>query len=145
MEIGSTLLRGNVCFNKINPLRSSDCWLPAACIIKARSAMDVALALLIVTTVHANFAVRSAGHNANSGFSSVGQQGVLLDLGEMNQITFNEDNSQAFIGPGSTWDEVYGALEAINLTVAGGRSGGVGVGGLILGGSLQSLFYCSFH
>lgn len=63
-----------------------------------------------------------------------------MDLGEINQITFNEDRSIASIGTGSTWDVVYGILEAFDLTVAGGRAAGVSVGGLLLGGLLASLF-----
>lgn len=44
------------------------------CIVKPRNAIDVAITLKIVTTLRATFAVRSAGHNSNPGFSSVGQE-----------------------------------------------------------------------
>lgn len=119
---------------RLTPTRSANCWLPAACFIKVQNSLEVALALRIVTTLQATFTVRSAGHNPNPGFSSVGQQGILLDLGAVNQITVNHDKSVASVGPGSTWDAVYGALGEFDLTVVGGRSAGVGVGGLLLGG-----------
>lgn len=122
----------------INSSRSSACWLPAACILKPQSALDVALALRIVTTLQAAFAVRGAGHNANSGFSSIGQEGILIDLGAMNQLTLNDDKSVVSIGPGNTWDVVYGTLGKFNLTAAGGRAAGVGVGGLLLGGLITN-------
>jgi len=38
------------------------------------------------------------------------------------------------IGMGLKWDDVYTALEPLNITVAGGRVEGVGVGGFTLGG-----------
>lgn len=120
--------------------RSSDCWLPATCILKAHTSLDVALALRIATTMQATFAVRGAGHNANPGFGSIGDQGILLDLGEINQVILNDDKSIASIGTGSTWGAVYGILEEFNLTVAGGRSADVGVGGLLLGGLINPLF-----
>jgi len=83
------------------------------------------------------FAVRGAGHNSNVRFANVGPEGVLLDLGAINQVVLNEDKSIASLGTGSTWDAVYGALEEFDLTVSGGRAAGVGVGGLILGGLMS--------
>ena len=94
----------------------------------------------LFTTLQATFAVRGAGHNSNPGFGSVGQQGILLDLSAINQITLDDDKSIASIGPGSTWDAVYGALEEFDLTGAGGRSANVGVGGLLLGGLTSPSF-----
>jgi FAD/FMN-containing dehydrogenase len=113
--------------------------MPAACFFRPQNSLEVALALRIVTTLQATFAVRSGGHNANPGFSSVGQQGIVLDLGALNQLTFNGDKSTVSFGPGNTWDKVYGAVGGFNLTVAGGRAAGVGVGGLLLGGLLAPI------
>lgn len=41
------------------------------------------------------------------------------------------------VGPGATWDLVYGKLDPLGLSVAGGRVSGVGVGGLTLGGGIS--------
>jgi len=38
------------------------------------------------------------------------------------------------VGAGLTWDQVYAALEPYNVTVIGGRTPGIGVAGLTLGG-----------
>ncbi|KIX10209.1 uncharacterized protein Z518_01290 [Rhinocladiella mackenziei CBS 650.93] len=83
------------------------------------------------------FAVRSGGHNSNPGFASVGDSGVLLDLGSLNQITLSKDKDFVSLGPRAKWDQVYGELEKNKLTVVGGRVVGVGVGGLIIGGGMS--------
>jgi hypothetical protein len=114
--------------------RSSLCHLPASCFIKPQNSLEVALALKIITTFQAIFATRGAGHNPNPGFSSMGQDGIVLDLGSINRLTFNEDKSTVSFGPGSQWDQVYEAVGQHNLSVAGGRAAGVGVTGLLLGG-----------
>ena len=114
-------------------------WLPAACYIKVQSPIEVAVALKIVTFLDSKFAVRGAGHNANPGFSSIDQSGVLIDMRGLNSITLSKDKKIASVGPGTSWDKVYEYLEKQQLTVVGGRVKDVGVGGVVLGGAC-----CSF-
>ncbi|KAH6674861.1 hypothetical protein B0J14DRAFT_699512 [Halenospora varia] len=116
---------------------STTCWLPAACIVKLENTAEVALALRIVTFTNVKFAVRGAGHNSNPGFASIGEDGVLLDVKALNQVTLSEDHKVCSVGPGATWEKVYEELEKNELVVVGGRSAGVGVGGLILGGGMS--------
>ncbi|KAE8449146.1 hypothetical protein EG329_008530 [Mollisiaceae sp. DMI_Dod_QoI] len=116
---------------------STTCWLPAACIVKLKNTIEVALALMIVRSMQCQFAVRSGGHNSNPGCSSIGESGILLDLSLLNEINLSEDKETAYVGPGATWDEVYEELEKYELTVVGGRASGVGVGGLITGGGMS--------
>ncbi|UNI23120.1 hypothetical protein JDV02_008958 [Purpureocillium takamizusanense] len=116
---------------------STLCWLPAGCIISPRTVPEAALALRLVTYFRASFSVRSNGHLAEPGFSSVGASGVLLDLGHLNQIQLSDRRDTVRVGPGATWDAVYGALETHELTAVGGRIKGVGVAGLILGGGMS--------
>lgn len=52
-----------------------------------------------------------------------------------------EDHSQVSVGPGLRWKEVYAPLEVMNITVLGGRSPSVGVGGLLLSGRLGIGFF----
>jgi hypothetical protein len=94
----------------------------------------VQVILKIVTSLQARFAVRSIGHNPNVGFSSIGEDGVLLDLSELNNITLSPPKDVVSVGPGATWGKVYENIEKHHLTVVGGRVTDVGVGGLILGG-----------
>ncbi|RAH67585.1 FAD-binding oxidoreductase [Aspergillus aculeatinus CBS 121060] len=41
------------------------------------------------------------------------------------------------VGAGNRWSNVYKELEKVNLTVAGGRTGSLGVGGFTLGGGIS--------
>lgn len=85
--------------------------------------------------MHCKFAIRGAGHMANPGFSGIGSDGIVIDLKNLDQITLSEDKSIASVGSAARWDNVYEELEKHELTVVGGRVAGVGVGGLLLGGT----------
>lgn len=113
------------------------CWLPAACFLRVQTPLDVAVALRLVTSLKSKFAVRGNGHNANPGFSSIDQSGVLIDTGGLDFVKVSEDKSVASLGPGASWDQVYEQLEPQGLMVVGGRVKDVGVGGLILGGGMS--------
>ena len=52
----------------------------------------------------------------------------------MRETTYDTNTNVASIQPGTTWATVYGDLEPYGVTVAGGRTGTVGIGGFILGG-----------
>lgn len=60
---------------------------------------------------------------------------MLIDLSGFNSVVYNAASQVAVIGSGLTWGEVYAQLDPFGVTVVGGRVGGVGVGGLILGGT----------
>ncbi len=122
--------------------------LAPACIVRPSSAAQVSSAVRILAEGGYPFAIRSGGHAPNAGASNI-EGGVTLDLGLLNWTrveTAQEGNgieneheagetpAVVDIGPGARWADVYATLHPHNLVVAGGREGGVGVGGLILGG-----------
>jgi FAD/FMN-containing dehydrogenase len=90
--------------------------------------------LKIVTDMKYTFATRSGGHSASPGFASVGESGIVIDLGALNNIYLSAAKDIVSVGPGATWDKVYEALEKDELAIVGGRVLGVGVGGLVTGG-----------
>ena len=61
----------------------------------------------------------------------------------MRDTSFDADTKVAAIQPGQTWSEVYGALEPFGVTVGGGRTGTVGIGGFLTGGGNN--FYAAHH
>ncbi|KAK4496428.1 hypothetical protein PRZ48_012408 [Zasmidium cellare] len=54
----------------------------------------------------------------------------------MNVSTFDKATNLAKIQTGARWKQVYADLLEWNVTAPGGRDGGVGVGGFLLGGGL---------
>ncbi|KAF2232992.1 FAD binding domain-containing protein [Viridothelium virens] len=81
-----------------------------------------------------HIAVRAGGHN--TGRTNNVDNGVTIDLGNMNRTTYDSQSNLASIGPGSKWKDVYAELHKHGVLVPGGRDGGVGVGGFLLGGGL---------
>lgn len=59
--------------------------------------------------------------------------GVLIDMALMNGVSYDAAHSEARVGAGQRWRDVYHALDSYKVTVVGGRVLDVGVGGLILG------------
>lgn len=82
--------------------------------------------------------MRSGGHSPNPGFSSI-QDGILIDLSQLNKITVSDDRATVSVGPGQRWGDVYSTLDAYGVSVIGGRIPNVGVGGLMLGGKPSTL------
>lgn len=90
----------------------------------------------LVSVPGLQFAVRSGGHMQNAGSNNIAE-GVTIDLGHLNSVTYHEDTKIASLQPGARWKEVYGVLEPEGRTVPGGRAGDVGVGGYLLGGGIS--------
>ena len=61
------------------------------------------------------------GHMTWAGSANI-QDGVTIDLSALNRVSVRVRNRTVVgIGPGARWANVYGVLEPMNLTVAGGR------------------------
>ncbi|KAI1158147.1 putative oxidoreductase [Nemania serpens] len=111
-----------------------------ACYVTPKTAQDVSAVVKSLTS-SANggpydFAVRAGGHTWFAGANS-SAGGVSIDLRGLKSIDLSVDKSRVSVGPGATWDLVYGKLDPLGLSVAGGRVSGVGVGGLTLGGGIS--------
>ncbi|KAI2837082.1 CAZyme family AA7 [Aspergillus niger] len=119
---------------------SGNCRLNASCIVTPKSAQEVSLVIQILSVLDTKFSIRSGGHSSSPGFSSIGNNGVLVALERLNTLSISADRKTLTVGPGNRWEAVYQYLEQYNLTVLGGREPVVGVGGFVLGGGL-SLFY----
>ncbi|KAK4222534.1 FAD binding domain-containing protein [Podospora fimiseda] len=113
---------------------SQSCVAQPYCIIQPRNAQDVSLAIRVISFFKIKFSVRSGGHSPNPGFSSIDNQGILINLSRLNSVTLSSDKTVASVGPGARWGQVFSALDPSEATVIGGRVPTVGVSGLILGG-----------
>ncbi|KAJ5816164.1 CAZyme family AA7 [Penicillium robsamsonii] len=118
---------------------SESCVAEPHCIIQPEEAQDISTSVKVINFFQVKFAVRSGGHSPNPGWSSVGGQGILLDLSRLNSVSLSTDGQIASVGPGLRWGEVTAALDAEKAVVIGGRLPSVGVGGLILGGGYHHM------
>lgn len=111
--------------------------LSPSCIVQPESSSDVSKFISVVTSItNCDFAIKSQGHAPAAGFANI-NDGVTLDITTLNATTISDDHSIASVGTGSAWTEVYRTLNPYNKTVAGGRNGAVGVGGLTIGGGIS--------
>ncbi|KAK2462597.1 hypothetical protein APHAL10511_005330 [Amanita phalloides] len=103
-----------------------------ACTVEPGSLEDVGKILQILGSTRTPFSVKSGGHSANPGFSS--SEGVQIVMKRFDNIEYDPETQTVTFGTGLVFDEVYAALEPYNMTVAGARAAGIGVGGFLLGG-----------
>ncbi|CAD6445787.1 c4d7b7e9-803e-4d51-ae8f-91bde273656d [Sclerotinia trifoliorum] len=114
------------------------------CILSPTSTIDVSIAVAILSVLgkstnwkpSCQFAIKSGGHAPGAGEANI-NQGVSIDLSSINAISVNTNESVVSVGPAAKWREVYSRLDALQLTVSGGRVSTVGVGGLTLGGGIS--------
>lgn len=88
----------------------------------------------VLSALQTKFALRSGGHKSAPGFASVGSDGVLIALQNLNNLAITSDKKVVTTGTGNRWRDVYSFVKPQGVLVVGGRVSQVGVGGYMLGG-----------
>ncbi|KAL8940032.1 MAG: hypothetical protein Q9216_003031 [Gyalolechia sp. 2 TL-2023] len=96
-----------------------------ACRALPRSAEEVAITYLVTATFNCKFAVKGGGHAAFGGASSI-EDGITIDLQNLESISVNAEKTITQIGTGNRWINVYEYLTPKNLSVIGGRVSDIG-------------------
>ncbi|MBC3194314.1 FAD-binding oxidoreductase [Pseudonocardia sp. C8] len=102
-----------------------------AVIARATCDGDVVAALLFAQSERLPVAVRAGGHSA-AGYSAI-DDGLLLDLRPMKEISVDPVARRVRVGPGVTWGELDRATQEHGLATTGGRMTTTGVAGFVLG------------
>ncbi|KAK6220275.1 FAD binding domain-containing protein [Colletotrichum tabaci] len=108
-----------------------------ACVFVPQNAQQVSFAVTTLTLSLTKFAVRGGGHMPVVGYNSIGSSGVLLSTSNLTTLALSGDKSTVSVGAGLRWRDVYSYLSPSGLAAVGGRIGGVGVSGLLLGGGIS--------
>ncbi|KAJ4382245.1 hypothetical protein N0V86_002578 [Didymella sp. IMI 355093] len=82
------------------------------------------------------FAVKSGGHSAFAGAATI-EGGITVSFENLKGIKLSADKKTVAVQPGNNWGDVLTALSTTGVTVAAGRIGDIGVGGLTLGGGIS--------
>ncbi|KAK6443510.1 hypothetical protein LTR95_000337 [Oleoguttula sp. CCFEE 5521] len=112
------------------------------CVFTPSTKEDVSLAVFVLNVGgkvfpgRCNFAVRSGGHTPFAGAANI-EEGVTIDLKNLNSVVVSADRTTVNIGPANRWQNVYSQLDAQGLSTSGGRVATVGAGGLITGGGIS--------
>lgn len=103
-----------------------------ALIARCASTADVAAAVRFARAEGMAISVKSGGH-AYAG-NTVGEGGLLIDLGLMNGVSVDADARIAAVSGGAVWRDVDEATQAHGLATPAGTVSNVGVAGFTLGG-----------
>jgi FAD/FMN-containing dehydrogenase len=93
---------------------------------------DVAAALGYARRHRLPIAVRGGGHSVTG--ASLCEDGLVLDVRGLDDVTVDPVRRIARVGGGCTWSQVDRATQAHGLATTGGRVSSTGVAGLTLGG-----------
>ena len=106
---------------------------PAA-VFRAVSVADVRTVIALARENGLPLAVRGGGHGL-PGFGTC-DDGLVLDLGRIADVTVDPETRTARVGGGATWATVDAATHPFGLATPGGLVSTTGVGGLTLGGGM---------
>ncbi|HEY1591301.1 MAG TPA: FAD-binding oxidoreductase [Solirubrobacteraceae bacterium] len=102
-----------------------------ALVARCRGVDDVVAAVNFARETGLELAVRSGGHSA-VGHGSC-DDGIVVDLSQMNAIEINPEARIARAQAGMTWAQFDSATQEYGLAVTGGRFSTTGIAGLTLG------------
>jgi FAD/FMN-containing dehydrogenase len=106
-------------------------------IVQARDTSDVVTAVNYARTHDLLLALRGGGHSV-PGFGTC-DGGMVLDLGHMNSVHVNPEESTVLAGGGCTLGDLDHATHAFGFAVPGGTVSTTGLAGLTLGGGMGHL------
>src|SRR6185503_8974840 len=105
-----------------------------ALIVRVAGVADVIRAVEFARSEELTIAVRSGGHSI-PGYSSI-DNGIVIDLSQMQGIQVDPQRRVARVQPGVTWAALDHETQAFGLAVTGGLVSSTGVAGLTLGGGI---------
>jgi hypothetical protein len=134
---GEVLAPGSAGYDEMRGLYNASFDRRPAAILRCRDSADVAAGIEAAREEGLALAIRCGGHNA-AGLGSV-DDGLVLDLREMNRVEVDARSGTVRVQGGCTWADVDAATYPRGGTVPSGIVSSTGVGGLTLGGGIGYL------
>ncbi len=105
-----------------------------ALVVRCTGAADVIAAVGFARSNDLTIAVRGGGHSI-AGFSTI-DDGIVIDLSQMNEVRVDPIARRASVGGGAVWADVDHETQAHGLATTGGLVSSTGVAGFTLGGGI---------
>ena len=105
-----------------------------ALVVRCATAGDVATAVGFARSNDLLIAVRGGGHSI-AGFSTC-DNGIVIDLSQMNEVRVDPAARRATVGGGAVWADVDNETQPHSLATTGGLVSSTGVAGFTLGGGI---------
>jgi FAD/FMN-containing dehydrogenase len=103
-------------------------------IAKCSGTADVIVSVNYVRENESRFSVKSGGHHVTG--TAVCNDGLVIDLSDMNGIWVDTEEQTAHVQAGATWGDVDHETQAFGLATVGGQDPNIGVAGMTLGGGI---------
>ncbi len=108
-----------------------------ALVVRAATVDDVVRTVRFCASEGLPISVRGGSHSV-AGFSTC-DDGVVVDLGAMSDVSVDRSSRKARAGGGTTWKTFDAATQAHGLATTGGLVSSTGLGGFALGGGIGHL------
>lgn len=131
---GSLILPDDEEYDEARTIHSPSVDRRPAMIVRAADTIDVIRAIEFARLAGLPVAIRSGGHSL-TGHCLV-ENGMVIDLSQMNSVNVDPDARTAWIQPGATTADLVAATEPHGLGLSTGDTATVGIGGLALGGGI---------
>src|SRR3954464_5162429 len=105
-----------------------------ALVVRCAGAADVATAVGFARSNDLPIAVRGGGHSI-AGFSTC-DNGIVIDLSQMNAVRVDPAGRRATVGGGAVWADVDSETQEHGLATTGGLVSSTGRAGFTLGGAI---------
>lgn len=134
---GTLILPGDQGYDKARSIYNGMIDKKPAAIVQCHNEADVMATVNFARTYAIETSIRSGGHNG-AGLALV-NEGLVIDLSQMNSISVDAKARKAIIQPGCILKDVDAATHQHGLALPSGIIGTTGIGGLTLGGGIGYL------
>lgn len=102
--------------------------------VQARGSGDVGLAVDFARRNDLDLSIRGGSHNQTG--AAVAENGLVIDMKEIDHIIIEPEKNVARIGPGNSVEDVLAETQEYGLAPPTGSASGVGISGPTLGGGI---------